>query len=1131
MGELVEWTEDDLLSVRNLGATSIAEIKEALDGHGLRLKGDVSLSNFASEEVLDGIGQNMDGDILTLPVSALGLGVRAMNCLRKAAICTIEDLIQTPEWRLIKLKNMGGTTVDQIKRKLEKRGLKLESEGRSLSKDLPSFLEDFPGTEMEWKDIPLKLSARVENFLNSFDLKTLKQLDTVAMTGGFIYEKTDERLDALQQPNFGETSLALIRKELGCLNEVGLERYRYGEEGRPRNVAALFTVILGSIDATSQEVLLLRWGGGTLENVGEKLKLTRERIRQIEAKAYDKCKYRFRGIALELLTPLTERLESESAVSLASACEVVGAESSEQLKAVIKVSDLGIHFKDPLTKFSNREIELLYKLFLHLVQQRVSIAKLDGEVGLKELVASVRPINYKISNRPAVIGQELHVLSKCQDLVGQQDYSINGPIIRRLLGEAKTLDLLLNQFIHAGSNGLSFEDIQPAGAFQTPEELRGFLGGRIEFDSEGVFRKANKMNAYARELVGFIQRQTGAVSFHEIALCLNNKLPQPTVVARLSECYETIQTAPGEYIHIEHLGLTRKDVISVAEWGFSQLKGNTSTVSAGALLGLYRDSGLSIEVENEFEMASFVSKHSEITRIASLNLAHRASLDGATIFLASTDPEIAGEFHPEKNGDLTPETVRPASNSLYWWMCSKGHEWQATAASRTRADGGCPGCQERWTVAKIRLFLNSLFEHLIPLTASELFLLFEQNGLLFTKGKSRNFVNAIATDRFPLAELNKFLNCQGSLVDQFLDDRDLTLEAVNVFEYENIDQDSEPIQEDSGESDVVYEEDTLQNCEPDKALRVFDNPDIAELEGAAMEFFRGSALVKIWDQAYLDESGVLQIVEDFDGGYQAESVRDELLEEYRTVRELQSPEGCVVELNLLQKHIAAKVSNLGRVGDCLDSNEDKTAAAILASGVIGAGLTVVCCPESVVDGDNLCWTTAIERIRPGSEVIIYSLTRVWTSASAHRYLVRSYDQLEAPDTESALRGFLESNKVDFVVIDEPKHVEGDGSDWGQRLSRRQRNLMSLVSSGAQASSGSRVLVMAETRTIDSLEDGLDLIKLVTGEEKAELDDSSTLSNRLRLHQEFLAVGARWTPNYQPRDMGPNAKFDAAEYFL
>ena len=45
--------------------------------------------------------------------------------------------------------------------------------------------------------------------------------------------------------------------------------------------------------------------------------------------------------------------------------------------------------------------------------------------------------------------------------------------------------------------------------------------------------------------------------------------------------------------------------------------------------------------------------------------------------LASLYPEIAAQWHPEKNGSLTPETVRVETTLRPWWKCEKGHEWQA----------------------------------------------------------------------------------------------------------------------------------------------------------------------------------------------------------------------------------------------------------------------------------------------------------------------------------------------------------------------------------------------------------------------------------------------------------------------
>ena len=49
--------------------------------------------------------------------------------------------------------------------------------------------------------------------------------------------------------------------------------------------------------------------------------------------------------------------------------------------------------------------------------------------------------------------------------------------------------------------------------------------------------------------------------------------------------------------------------------------------------------------------------------------------------LASKNPRLAAQWHPTKNGTLTPQEVRPGSSRKVWWLCEKGHEWQATIAS------------------------------------------------------------------------------------------------------------------------------------------------------------------------------------------------------------------------------------------------------------------------------------------------------------------------------------------------------------------------------------------------------------------------------------------------------------------
>jgi DNA-directed RNA polymerase subunit RPC12/RpoP len=60
--------------------------------------------------------------------------------------------------------------------------------------------------------------------------------------------------------------------------------------------------------------------------------------------------------------------------------------------------------------------------------------------------------------------------------------------------------------------------------------------------------------------------------------------------------------------------------------------------------------------------------------------------------LASKYPLLAEEWHPTKNGHLTPEKVASQSNKNVWWRCSLGHEYQARVASRTVNQEGCPYC-------------------------------------------------------------------------------------------------------------------------------------------------------------------------------------------------------------------------------------------------------------------------------------------------------------------------------------------------------------------------------------------------------------------------------------------------------
>jgi hypothetical protein len=65
--------------------------------------------------------------------------------------------------------------------------------------------------------------------------------------------------------------------------------------------------------------------------------------------------------------------------------------------------------------------------------------------------------------------------------------------------------------------------------------------------------------------------------------------------------------------------------------------------------------------------------------------------------LASVHPELIVEWHPIKNGKLSPDQLTRASSKKVWWKCSidGSHEWEAQVRNRTTKGSGCPHCSKR----------------------------------------------------------------------------------------------------------------------------------------------------------------------------------------------------------------------------------------------------------------------------------------------------------------------------------------------------------------------------------------------------------------------------------------------------
>ena len=83
--------------------------------------------------------------------------------------------------------------------------------------------------------------------------------------------------------------------------------------------------------------------------------------------------------------------------------------------------------------------------------------------------------------------------------------------------------------------------------------------------------------------------------------------------------------------------------------------------------------------------------------------------------LEALHPDIAAQWHPTKNGDLTPADVTAGSNKEVWWICPEGpdHEWPASTVRRTQRGDACPFCAGR------RVSATNSLEALYPEIAAE----------------------------------------------------------------------------------------------------------------------------------------------------------------------------------------------------------------------------------------------------------------------------------------------------------------------------------------------------------------------------------------------------------------------------
>ncbi len=159
--------------------------------------------------------------VLRTPITEFELSVRARNCLQNMDIRTLGDLVSHTEQELMEFKNFGETSLNEIKRLLAARGLRLGLRREDGSFIVPDEFEtrsgDEDGMDLSWLgEVTDEMREAMELQISALNLSVrchralVERLNLQKVAD--ILRYTEE--DLLSMPNFGITSLNELRRKL-----------------------------------------------------------------------------------------------------------------------------------------------------------------------------------------------------------------------------------------------------------------------------------------------------------------------------------------------------------------------------------------------------------------------------------------------------------------------------------------------------------------------------------------------------------------------------------------------------------------------------------------------------------------------------------------------------------------------------------------------------------------------------------------------------------------------------------------------------------------------------------------------------------------------------------------------------
>jgi len=441
---------------------------------------------------------------------------------------------------------------------------------------------------------------------------------------------------------------------------------------------------------------------------------------------------------------------------------------------------------------------------------------------------------------------------------------------------------------------------------------------------------------------------------------------------------------------------------------------------------------------------------------------------------------------------------------MYDWLGTEDATWSSKNVKELLRDLIKDGVIYHWDEARLYSFLL-------------------RKGVLNTHGRHEDFFkNLIRASRNPVGKktIEEYATSKSQLPP------DLSL--YGNYEKSEEDVEKQEIKEVSGKdlALLVGNIDPLEAEHFESVKQILKDTEFLEsisVDEEAMKFYVNYEISQLWKKAFEDEKRTIDFLRKQvkSGNKYRDLVVASFLKDYERTKKLRIPlnysftdNSKVVEPFLMQLYVAFKVNNLPYYGNFSGTGAGKTLSAILASRIIDSKLTLIVCPNDVVDHwkKNACQIFSDSVITTGKDVFSAKYDE-----SKYQYLVLNYDKLNQPDSSNQILKLVKQ-KIDFVVLDEI-HFSKITND--KIISQRRENLDGLLSYARKKNPQIKVLGLSATPVVNNLKEGRSLLELITGDVFDDISTKPTVPNAVALYEKMSNLSIRQIPNYK---ISVNRKF-------